>query len=303
MDRIRETGALPARPDRVHLLSVLSIVLCTLFVAMIVVFTGDLATYWSLFLLPVVMAAMFYGVPGSVLVTAVSAAIAVMALPDALNGTPMRAELLVGFITFLACGIVVGIQSSRSRWHSYELEQASERDRVTGLYKAAYMRARLTEEVLRAARHEADLGLVLARVDDLQGFGSKYGSFKATLLIEHMADIVRIAVRETDIVGRYAEDTFGIIAPFATAEESALVAQRVRATVADAEFEGDVLEPTVRSSVSVASASFPEDARDVEELIETVEAKLGLRTEELGSPAQDGGGRLGEVTSTHGVLS
>lgn len=271
--------AAPVRTDRFHLVSVLAILLSVLFISILAVFTGDLASVWPLYLIPVVIGALAYGVPGAVLVTAADAAVIATLLARTDVTSVPHATLYVGMGTFLACGVVAGVQSSRSRAHALALEQASERDARTGLYKPAYLLARLAEETLRAARNDVEVGLMLVRIDELEGFHQQFGAYKTGVLLEHMADIVRIAVRETDIVGRYTADAFAIVLPFAAADQTTLVAERVQKAVCDAEFEGDVVQPAVRCTVSVSSAAFPGEAGDAESLVALVEQRLGLADE------------------------
>jgi diguanylate cyclase (GGDEF)-like protein len=260
--------------DRFHLWSALAVVLSGIFVALLTFFAGDLGTLWPLFLIPIVVAALAYGVPGAVVATAVSALAVALMPPGAADGTPTLPDLVIGLAIFLACGVVVGAQSSRNRRHGFVLEQASVRDAATGLYKPPYLRARLAEEVRRGGRHEVDVGLVLVRVNDLRRFRDTFGSYKSDRLLEHMGDILRLAVRETDIVGRYAADAFAVVAPFAGPAETSLIAERLRGAARSAEFEGDVLEPSARCGVTVAAASFPSEAGECDELIGLAEVRL-----------------------------
>ncbi len=264
----------PARTARFHLWSVLAIILSTTFVTLVAVFTSDLTTFWPLFIIPILVAALAYDIPGAVVTSAVVALAVALLIPDLARGTVTRSELIIGFVTFLSCGVVVGMQSGRSRRHSLALEQSSVRDPETGLYKPSYLRSRLAEEVRRGARHEVAVTLMLVHVDDIATFRDTFGSYKATMLLEHMADILRIAVRDTDVVGRYGDDAFGVVLPFAGPAEADLVADRVKKAVCGAEFEGDVLQPATRCTVSVAYAAYPSEAHEHDALVALAEERL-----------------------------
>jgi diguanylate cyclase (GGDEF)-like protein len=264
------------RSARFHLWSALAIALSLVFVTLVAVFTGDLMTFWPLFVVPILIAATAYEVPGAIAASAVSALVVALLLPDLASGALKRSELLIGIVTFLACGVVVGMQSVRARRHALVLEQSSVRDPETGLYKPSFMRSRLAEEVRRGARHDVAVSLLLIRVDDLSRFRSTFGGYKASLLLEHMADILRIAVRDTDIVGRHSEDMFCALLPFAEPAEAASIASRVQEAVCGAEFEGDVLEPATRCTVTVSSASYPVEASDDAALVGLAEKRLAV---------------------------
>ncbi len=291
----------PVRSARFHLWSILAVVMSTAFVGLVAVFTGNLAAFWPLLIVPIIIAALAYDVPGAIAASAACVLVVALLLPDLDSSTLTRSELLVGLITFLGCGIVVGVQSQRSRHHSLVLEQSSVRDPESGLYKPAYFRARLAEELRRGARHNVQVSLLLIHVDGLHDFGETFGSYKASMLLEHMADILRIAVRDTDIVGRYSSDSFAAVLPFAGPPEAAVVADRVRLAVHGAEFEGDVLQPAAQCTVTVSLASFPAETSEQAALQALAEERLAalLPSDRQSTTDSHGAGmmRTGEARS------
>jgi len=291
----------PVRSRRFHLWSVLAIVLSTMFIALVAVFTGDLTTFWPLLVVPIIIAALAYDVPGAIAASAVCTLVLALLLPELGSSTLSLPELIVGLIAFLGCGVTVGIQSRRSRRNSIALERSSVRDPETGLYKPSHFRTRLAEELRRGARHEIAVGLLLIHVDDLPEFRQTFGSYKASMLLEHMADILRIAVRDTDIVGRFSDDSFGVVLPFAGPVEAELVAERVRDAVRNAEFEGDVLQPATHCSVTVSAACYPSDASEQHHLVSLAEERIaaGMESdcEPDAGPRSAGMMRAGEARS------
>lgn len=291
----------PVRSARFHLWSILAIVMSTVFVGLVAVFTGNLAASWPLLIVPIIIAALAYDVPGAIAASAACVLVVAILLPDLASNSMTRSEMFVGLITFLGCGIVVGVQSQRSRQHSLMLEQSSVRDPESGLYKPSYFRARLAEELRRGARHDVHVSLLLIHVDGLPDFRETFGSYKASLLLEHMADILRIAVRDTDIVGRYGPDSFGAVLPFAGPAEATIVADRIRLAVCGAEFEGDVLQPAATCTVTVSVASFPADTTEQTALQTLAEERLAalLPLDSLSTADSRGAGmmRAGEARS------
>lgn len=278
-----------------RLWSALAVGATVLFVTLLIGLTGDLGSYWPLYIVPVMLAAVFFYVPGLVLAATVcAAAVAFVAPPGGLSGSS-GVQILVGFTALLVAGGAVAVHASRSARHAVALEQVSFRDEESGLYKPTYMRRRLIEEVRRATRHEVAVGLLVVRLDGLAVFRETFGAYKTGLLMEHLADVLRITVRDTDVVGRYGPESFGVIMPFAGPLEAMLVAERVRSAACNAEFEGDVLQPSAHCPVSVAAVALPAEADTIEELVAIAADRLADTAPDFDSPKAVGSFRLGEV--------
>ncbi|MDO8987833.1 MAG: diguanylate cyclase, partial [Coriobacteriia bacterium] len=154
---------------------------------------------------------------------------------------------------------------------------------------------RLAEEINRGTRHGFDVTFVLARIDDLVSFKEMFGGYKTGLLLEHMADVLSVAVRGTDVVGRFASDTLAVIAPFTGPADVRAIVYRVERAVREATFEGDVLEPATRCSVTVVGASTPGEATGPDALVGLAEQRLAAACP--AAPAQTVGAPYPDATS------
>jgi diguanylate cyclase (GGDEF)-like protein len=267
------------------------------FVTALISLTGDLRTYWPLYLVPIVIAALAYHVGGAVVASALVAALVALLVPEASAGSTSVPQLGVGIAVFLLSGVVIGAQAHRQRQHSEVLEQASIRDQLTGLYKADYLHNRLNEEIHRCDRYSVPVAFGVVAVDGYPDFKERFGHYKADLMLEHMADLVRISVRDTDIVARYSPTEFAVVLPFSSTEQAGIVAVRIERAVAGAEFEGDVIDPVAKLTVSLGMAAYPGEANTEDELVRLALDRLGPRATEVHEPAPGGIGNLREVTS------
>lgn len=259
-------------PARLRLTSALLVFITGAFVTGLILFTNDLRTYWPLYLVPIVIAALVYHVGGALVACAAAIALVAVLSPGTTSG--MLSQIGVGMVTFVFSGAVIGVQARRQQRHRLQLERMSIRDDATGLYKADYLHARLAEELQRSDRYSVSTGLAILSVEDFEAFKGKFGHYKGELLLEHLADVLRICVRETDIVARYGPTRFAVILPFSDSRDAEAVAARVKEGLARTEFEGDVLEPAARCSVSVVTASYPEEATNQSDLVRLVEQRL-----------------------------
>ncbi len=279
------------QPIGLHLAWLLAVAIAGAFVTALIVATRDLATYWPLYVFPVVLASLAYHAPGAIVSVALSSAIVALLVYETDYDVPPMSTLAIGAIAFAVSGVVIGIQTQRYRYQRDQLEQDATRDTLTGACRADYFEARLDEEVRRSARYGDTFTLSLVRVLAFDEFLRLYGRVKGDLLLERLARVLGLTVRNTDIVGRIESATFAMIMPATTAENARGIADRVVSAVEATEFEGDALEPVVHRSVEVVSVAHPDDATDPRTLMSTAR-------ERLGPPAQRPDGEQVEVSSS-----
>jgi len=264
------------QPVGLHLAWLLSIMISGAFVTVLIIVSGDLATFWPLYLVPIVLASLAYHAPGSIVSVAVCGALVVLLTYGAGYDAPSAQALVVGGFAFAVSGLVVGVQARRYQQQRLRLEHDTTRDEVTGAYGADYFSDRLSEEVRRCARYDESVTLVLVRPADFADFLRVYGRVKGDLLLQRYAEVLQLAVRDTDLVGRLETELFSVIMPSTTAEEARLVAERLITVVRETEFEGDALEPVVHCAAELAAASYPDDAIDSPEMLNVALERLGV---------------------------
>jgi len=285
-----------SRAPRSHLWSALLIAASAGFITALISLTGELQTYWPLYLAPIVIASLAYHVAGAVIASALATALIALMMPasSSLSALP---QLTIGMLAFLLSGMVIGAQAHRQLRHTLLLEQASIRDPLTGLYKPEYLHDRLGQEIARSDRYGVTVGFALVGVDGFAEFKERYGRYKADLMLEHMADLVRISVRDTDIVARYGPTMFAAVLPFSGIADVQAVAERIRTTVAAAEFEGDVIDPVAKTEIVVAVAVCPDEAASADGLFELAVQRLGEQRPAAAGPPSRRPTSLREVPS------
>ena len=97
------------------------------------------------------------------------------------------------------------------------LEQ-SVRDHLTGLFNRRYMEETLERELLRAARKQLSLGLIMLDLDNLKQFNDTWGHAAGDEILTGLGNLLLRQVRGEDIACRYGGDEFILILPDASPE-------------------------------------------------------------------------------------
>lgn len=254
-----------------------------LFATLIIVFTNDLTTYWPLYGLPILIAALTYHISGAVVAAAALPALTLV-LHLEMGGTTgsLPRDLTVGMAVLAGIGLVVGARARAWEARCAELAACAVTDTLTGVYTHDCFLARLEEEIARAGRYEVPVAVAIATVDEMQQFRDTFGHHRGDLLLAHLARLLENTVRNTDVLARF-QDGYGIIFPFTDAHTAERVVERVLASVAETEFEGDELQPVTRHTVSVGVSAYPEPAGDRSGLLDSAVAGLKWCQEQGGN--------------------
>lgn len=153
------------------------------------------------------------------------------------------------------------------------LEELAVRDDLTGLFNFRYLHSRLHEEFKRAERYREPLAAAMIDVDEFKTFNDTYGHDVGDVVIREVAERVRAAVREIDVVARYGGDEFLLILPSTHFSGALTVADRTWRSVGERPVRVQGHELDV--SISVGVALFPSrDVTSKDSLLKAADAAL-----------------------------
>ncbi|MGQ8365906.1 diguanylate cyclase [Glaciecola sp. 1036] len=108
------------------------------------------------------------------------------------------------------------------------LKQISRIDGLTNLFNRRYWQERFEREYKLTIRNKTDISVLILDIDHFKGVNDTYGHQAGDAVIQKLADIIRVATRETDIPGRYGGEEFVILLPDTPGENAKTVAERIR---------------------------------------------------------------------------
>lgn len=100
-------------------------------------------------------------------------------------------------------------------------------DGVTGLLNHRAFYRELDREVSRQKRYGGNLSLIMVDLDGLKKVNDTFGHRAGDSAIRHVAQKIKLCIRQTDIAARYGGDEFAIILPNTQLEDAMVVARRL----------------------------------------------------------------------------
>jgi diguanylate cyclase (GGDEF)-like protein len=149
------------------------------------------------------------------------------------------------------------------------LEHQAQTDSLTGLYNHRYFHERLRAELTRASRSDDAVAVLMLDIDDFKKVNDIHGHGCGDQVLLDLAELMKSAVREHDVVCRLGGEEFAVIMPSCDAGDAVGLGRRFADRVKEADFG-----PAGAITVSAGVAQGPEPATNPRELIACAEAAM-----------------------------
>jgi two-component system, cell cycle response regulator len=156
------------------------------------------------------------------------------------------------------------------RARNAELETVTRTDALTGIYNRRHLQERLQGVLSMARRHREPAAVLMIDVDHFKSINDSMGHAAGDAVLREIADRLRHRVRLEDVVGRWGGEEFLVLSSITDADAAAVLAERLRAAVADEPVEIDGAG-RIRVTVSIGCAAGTVDA---EGLVREADAAL-----------------------------
>ncbi|HYH60057.1 MAG TPA: diguanylate cyclase [Thermoleophilaceae bacterium] len=162
------------------------------------------------------------------------------------------------------------------------LEHKSRTDSKTGLYNSEHFTRELDEGLARADRRGLPLSMLMIDLDRLRAVNNVHGHLAGDRLIRGVAELVARLGGHSGVAARFGGDELSLLLPDTDLDAARAVAENIRRGVQALEIPADGNHATMRSSVSVGIATFPEHGANADALLKSADAavydaKLGGR--------------------------
>lgn len=137
------------------------------------------------------------------------------------------------------------------------LRQQSIRDPLTGLYNRRYLEEALERELLRGARNQTQVGVIMLDIDHFKQFNDTFGHAVGDLLLRELGSFLRRAIRGGDVACRYGGEEFLLLLPDTSMEILEQRAEQLREEAKKLRLpnQGELLESI---TISLGVAIFPQ---------------------------------------------
>lgn len=137
------------------------------------------------------------------------------------------------------------------------LSQQAHSDPLTQLPNRAHLQSRFDLERLRHQRQGSPLTLVLLDLDFFKRINDTHGHAAGDQALQYFANLMRTAIRQTDLVARMGGEEFCLLLPDTDAEQARLVAEKIRHKLSRAalDLEGTPVTLTVSGGIAQLGAN------------------------------------------------
>jgi diguanylate cyclase (GGDEF)-like protein len=155
-----------------------------------------------------------------------------------------------------------------------QLELLAITDGLTGLYNYRHFQNRLQDEIRRAKRYKIPFSILLIDLDEFKRVNDDFGHMEGDHVLIRLAELIRMTLRETEIIARYGGDEFVVLMAATPLQAAKVAAERVRQAVEDYEIPGIDTENAHRLTVSIGVAGFPESSENPVHIVEIADQAL-----------------------------
>ncbi len=128
-------------------------------------------------------------------------------------------------------------------------------DELSGLFARRYFETRLSEEWARHLRYGAAVSVALFDLDHFKKLNDTFGHPAGDMAIRRFGEILRAAVRGSDLACRYGGEEFAVLFPETGARPALAVCERVRRSIELEPFSSEARAFGVTVSAGVADST------------------------------------------------
>jgi len=154
------------------------------------------------------------------------------------------------------------------------LQDSANSDGLTGLTNKRHFMNRLSLELVKAGKEQANLALFLFDIDHFKSYNDTNGHLAGDEALRIMSRLIESSIRPEDLAARYGGEEFVILLPNTDKAGALAAAQKLRLKVEQHMFPHQEKQPLGNVTISGGVAVFPYDARNTADLIRCADKAL-----------------------------
>jgi len=155
-----------------------------------------------------------------------------------------------------------------------QVKVTADLDGLTGVYNKRHMTEVLAEAVFQTRKRAGRMAVFLFDVDNFKHYNDTNGHTAGDRLLRELAQLVEDNVRKENTFGRFGGEEFLLVLPDASAEQTLIVAEKLRYLIAHHAFPFGEKQPLGCVTVSGGIAAYPAHGLDSAALLETADGAL-----------------------------
>src|SRR5947209_18146606 len=166
------------------------------------------------------------------------------------------------------------------REYQRQIHRLLAHDELTGLLTSKSFFSELRREAARAESEERPFCVLMMDIDHFKAVNDTHAHLAGSQTLEAVGSLITHALRAGDVAARFGGEEFAAFMLNADCAQGLVAAERVRSTIEEHTFAAvrrgspqDTGE-TLRITISIGVASYPDDARDPIELVELADTAL-----------------------------
>ncbi|MBS1170852.1 MAG: diguanylate cyclase/phosphodiesterase with sensor(s) [Burkholderiaceae bacterium] len=176
-----------------------------------------------------------------------------------------------------------GRDVTENRRNEERIRHMAQYDSLTNLPNRALFYDRLEQAIIMARRNHAQFALLYLDLDKFKPVNDRYGHHAGDLLLQQVADRIRINLRDSDTIARLGGDEFAVLLQqLVHTQDAEEIAAKLIAAVDPPYTLENVMQP-VTIGVSIGVAIYPDDASDKDGLIRAADAAMYLAKQVSGN--------------------
>lgn len=153
-----------------------------------------------------------------------------------------------------------------------QVQELAITDSLTGVFTRRHYLERLREELDYTRKFSYPLSVLMLDIDHFKSFNDHYGHLVGDAILRFISKLIKDNLRQVDLLCRYGGEEFSIILTNTDKEGAKLAAERIRQSVEDGLIK--VYDENLKVTISIGVATFPEDGRQDQMLIEMADKAL-----------------------------